>query len=176
MKTSASKAPQKYRYIDKEGLIAFASVASTLADKDISAIEDRFADIEGGKRDLALLRSVSMKLVYKLIEVMPLEDRKDGDDIKKWLTHMKIYTSVPGRAEHNAVNPIKDFGLYLSYEDINTLIAAAGEKCALCDLDERESKKCKLRKVLKKLPLADTKDNCNGCPYSSAFMFEIFGR
>ena len=85
---------ERYTIEDKEGLIAWAALASVLKDKEVEGVEHRFAQIPGGKRDLSLMRSLADKYLYKLIGTMPFRTQKDADQTKAILKYMKVYTSL----------------------------------------------------------------------------------
>lgn len=162
------------RYVDKEGLIALAAVASTLNDEDIRGIEDRIAKIKNGNRDLALIRRMSESLLYKVIEAMPM-DKDDAKDVRRYLSTMKIYTGIRNTPRHGRLDPLKDFGMYLTYDEVNALLEASTASCALCTKTDGEAKNCKVRKIIAKLPVKDVEHTADKCGYSREFEKIMFG-
>lgn len=155
-------AGNRMTYADKEGLIAWTALAGTLTNPEITNIEGRFAAIPGGKRDLALMRSLADKYIAKLMKVMGMS-KSDADDFMKCISTMKIYTGILGRYGHEPVNSSRDFGSFFSYKDQLTLFESAGYRCFMCQKSEAEAKSCPLRRVFDKMELPDMPEDATSC-------------
>lgn len=72
---------------------------------------------------------------------------------------MRIYTGIQGRYGHESVDRMADFGVYLSYDDINAVLDALGDHCLLCSKSKKEAQDCPLRKALERIPTQDTSED-----------------
>lgn len=157
------KRAERYTSEDKEGIIAWAALATILQDKEIQDIEHRFAQIPGGKRDLSLMRSLANKYLYKIIQQLPIRTEKDGEQLKRIIHEMRVYTGIRGVPGHPMLDGAKDFGWYISLEDIDVLLEALSDRCLFCNKTKEQMRRCSLKAVLDKLPLADECEGWRWC-------------
>ena len=148
------KRSERYTIEDKEGLIAWAALSTVLHDKEIAGIEHRFAQIPGGKRDLSLMRSLATKYMPLLVQVMPFQTTKEINQTEAILKHMKIYTGIKNLRGHDMLDGAKDFGWFLTLEEVDVILEALGDRCLLCNKTPEQERQCPLKQVLDKLPLA----------------------
>lgn len=148
------KRNERYTIEDKEGLIAWAALASVLKDKEVEGVEHRFAQLPGGKRDLSLMRSLADKYLYKLIGIMPFRTQKEIDQTEAILKHMKVYTGIRNLRGHDMLDGAKDFGWFLTLEEVDIVLEALGDRCLLCNKTPEQERQCPLKQVLDRLPLA----------------------
>lgn len=163
----------KVTLADKEGLIAWASLASVLVDTDVKGIEERFAKLPGGKRDLALMRKLAEKYMQKLLwEAIPMS-KDDARWFVQTLKLMRIYTGIQGRYGHESVDRMADFGVYLSYDDVNAILDALSDHCLLCSKSKKDAQDCPLRKALGRIPTQDTSED-NFCAVQRAYTEAVY--
>ena len=148
------KRTERYTLEDKEGLIAWAALAAVLHDKEVEGVEHRFAQLPGGKRDLSLMRSLADKYLIKLIGAMPFRTQKEAEQTRSILKHVKVYTGIRNLRGHDMLNGTKDFGWFLTLEEVDIVLEALGDRCFLCDKTPEQERQCPLKQVLDKLPLA----------------------
>ena len=144
---------------DRESLIRL-NVAYEILDTEGKQLNRRFRAINGGNRDLGMLKAKIQKLMEKVIDTIP------DDQLMTYIRSLKMasYTvgiKKPGPMGRNE----KDYGMWLPYEVINAMLAGCHDHCMMCPGDLAERRACKLRRALETIP-NDAADREDGdCPF-----------
>ena len=136
--------------------IAYQIMSNALRDLN----EDGMKRVKYLKRDLRLMEKTLERICTEVIGTLP-------DEQKRGYCNMLRDSSFKVGVRCKAVSgkPMQDeYGIYMSFTQINTFLEAIQEKCHYCGLDAAGIAQCKLRKALDELP-NDTPDTGNGCPY-----------
>lgn len=142
---------------EREALIRLAVVADIL-DEARAGLEQRSGMIPGARRDIAMMRTKSERLLERFEATIPPEQV----DIYRRNINMCGY-SVGVKSPYNRVQ--RDiYGMWLSFDVIRTLVAGLHDMCQLCDMDRAERRACPLRKALDTIP-NDCPGNGDDCPY-----------
>lgn len=155
---------EKNRLTAKEqlGLMALSGAIDMLHGTDMDAIQPRIESTQYGKRDLAMLRRVSAKILENTLMTVPVDALKRHT---KQLSRSKVFVGIP----KPAFDRDRDLGWFIPQEDIVQLIAGCFDKCLLCNKEGREINECKLRKALHTLPLEEARYSTTGCDVAQQF-------
>lgn len=126
-----------------------------------TAADKRIAMVPNGKRDLAMIRSVSQKLFAKVGDTIPL---KQLLQIQQNVKHATCYVGVAKIPEHQRA---QQYGSFLTHAACRALFVASEDHCRVCMLDKHQQKKCELRAALDELRIqgADGNGTEEVCPY-----------
>ena len=121
-------------------------------------LDARLAKIPRGRNLLSSIGGMIRSLNVKLYETIPVEQLQS---FKRNIRSVGYTVGVmlPGEHEHN-----DQFGLWLSFDTINTLVSALKDHCLVCNKDPIEQRKCPLQKALDEVG-NDLKDNGRDCKY-----------
>lgn len=144
---------------DRESLIRL-NVAYEIMETEGGQLDRRLRVINGGKRDYGLIKSRINKLMEGIVDTIP------DDQLKTYINSLKMasYTigiKKPGTMGRNE----KDYGMWLSYEVINSLLSGCHDHCMMCPSDKAERRACKLRKALATIPNDAPDRNDGDCPF-----------
>ena len=144
---------------DRESLIRL-NIAYEILATEGEHLERRFRAIEGGKRDLGMLKAKIERIMVKVIDTIP------DDQLQTYLRSLKMasYTigiKKPGPMGRNN----KDYGMWLSYEIINELLAGCHDDCMMCPADKAARRACKLRRGLEMIPNDAPEREDGDCPF-----------
>lgn len=120
-------------------------------------LKDRLKGIKYGSRDAALVVRTLDRLVDALQDTVP---DKQSDTLERNLAQSELYVGVRTTRKFDK----SDYGMVLSWDQLNALREAAREKCVMCTLDTQEQRKCPLAKLLDALP-GERNENARGCGY-----------
>ena len=123
-----------------------AIVTDILTD-DIKALETRAAIIDHGKSGIALLKAWTLKLFRAMVDTIPEEQLKSVLHSMNDMSYV-IGVKSPGKLKSDNRN----FGMWLSNEQVNALIEGCHDKCMMCNLDKQQRRGCALRKALDSIP------------------------
>lgn len=121
-------------------------------------LDGRFASIPYAKRDFALIKSRLSNLCNLLLETMPTEQ------LLSLSKNLKAISYTIG-VKRPASQTDKDFGLWVSYDALNALMASAHDTCMMCSKNGKEQQSCPLRKGLNELPVEKINETKGQCPY-----------
>lgn len=121
--------------------------------------DEVFARVQGGKRDIAMLRSVSMKLLKRVLNTVP--DKQRDKMAKQWESAgMEMGVKRP-KVQHD-----REYGMWLSNNAIAAVYEACKDHCMTCQMDKHKAKKCELREALDEMYIQGVPERSeNGCPY-----------
>jgi hypothetical protein len=137
---------------------AAAAIIGTEPDKLAQRMEG--ADLPFAKRDMGLVRSKIFKLLEALVLTIPDDQLLS---FKKQI-HNSTY-NVGVRNPLQDKDNDKDYGIWLPYSTVYTLLAGCHDRCMMCDMDKGQRRGCKLKKAIDSIP-NDTPDRQDGdCPY-----------
>lgn len=144
---------------DRESLVRF-NIAYEILQTEGEHLARRIRAIRGGPRDLGMLKAKIHKLMEKVIDTIP------DDQLMTYIRSLKMATYTvgirkPGTLDRNE----KDYGMWLSYEVINAMLAGCHDHCLMCPGDKEARRMCDLRKALTTIP-NDTQQRSDGdCPF-----------
>lgn len=130
--------------------------------KTESYLHERSKLVPGARRDLAMMAAKCRKLQMGFEKTIPL------DQLMTYLRTMESTAYKTGMKQpgKNPVHDHKNFGIWLPYEVINTLLDGVREYCTLCNLDKVGRKQCRMRKALYTIPNDSNEERSDGdCPY-----------
>ena len=158
MKTNLTPDRKKLTSEEYDAMLALEAAHAVLKSKGTwPALEQRVKAVKYGKRDQALINNALRRLMTAMYNDVPFEQLKTLSNNLK-LSELRV--GVKTVQKHSQ----RDYGIILSWEQYNTLGAAAMEKCVVCTLNPQEQRKCPLKKVLDELPERKN-NNSNGCGY-----------
>lgn len=136
------------------------NVALEILTKEPAGLAQRSAMVPGAKRDLAMMAAKINKLMDGFIDTIP------NEQLLTYRRALQMTSYVVG-VKKPATGPRdeKDFGMWLPFEVINTLLDGLHDKCMMCDLDTVGRKKCPLRKALTIIPNDIPERDDGDCPY-----------
>ena len=148
---------------ERESLLRLGVIASII-DRDTKALESRNKIVKNSKRDLAMLRTVTINLFKRYIDTIPIEQHKNMErSLKSTHYHIGVSTSQGNREKLD-----KDYGLIVSYADMNVIRDGLKDHCLMCGCSPEEQTQCKLRKALD-MTYNDVEERTDGrCPYREA--------
>ena len=121
------------------------------------ALQERLRGIKYGPRDMGLAAGALDRVLDALYETVPDKQRKTLDNN---LEMSELYVGVRTTRRFDK----KDYGMVLSWNQLEALCSAAREKCLLCTLDPQSQRRCPLAKLLDELP-GEKNENARGCGY-----------
>lgn len=144
---------------DRESLIRLKIAYEILATEG-EHLGRRFRAIDGGMRDLGMLKAKITKVMERVIDTIP------DDQMMTYIRSLKMasYTigiKRPGIMGRNT----KDYGMWLSYDIINALLAGCHDHCMMCPSDKAERRACKLRRALETIPNDAPQRDDDDCPF-----------
>lgn len=142
--------------------IGVASQIITNALRDLR--EERYKLVPNMKRDLRMIEKVIERVVLRFMDSIPMAQRRTYVNS---LRDGSYTVGVKCRAHNNEAQRQDEYGLYLTFAQINELLHAAREKCKFCDLDTEGIRRCPLRKTLDEIPNDAPDGDGNDCPYYS---------
>ena len=116
--------------------------------------------VKYGKRDCAMMAAVTKRLVGQLLETIPpdqLTSMVRNIETASYLVGVK----TPGPLTRDEWN----YGTWVSYNALTTLVNGCHEACQLCALDAQARRSCKLRKALDSIPNELADRETGDCPY-----------
>ena len=69
------------------------------------------------------------------------------------------------RARNGSRASDDEYGMYLTFHQINELLTAAREKCMMCDMTKETIARCTLRKTFDEIPTDAPASDGTDCPY-----------
>jgi hypothetical protein len=137
-------------------MLRYCVVVSVLQE---TGADEVFARVPGGKRDIAMLRKVALKLMQRTMDTVP--DRQRDKMSRQWDTaNVEIGVKKP-QVQHD-----REYGMWLSNEAVREVYEASKDHCMTCQLDKHKAKKCALRAALDEMYISGVPERSeNGCPY-----------
>lgn len=128
--------------------------------KEQGLLSERMKLIPYGARDLGNLISGVTRLLEKLLDTVPDNQRKT---ISRNVNSAS-YTLGVRRPGGNGRN-MDDYGMWISLRTLNEILAGCHAHCLMCSMDVSQQKACPLNRALEELPsdLPDRKDG--GCRF-----------
>ena len=123
----------------------------------LPVLKDRLKGITYGPRDAALVVRPLDRLVDALQDTVP---DKQSDTLERNLNQTELYVGVRTTRKFDK----SDYGMVLSWDQLNALREAAREKCVMCSRDTQAQRSCPLAKLLDALP-GERNENARGCGY-----------
>lgn len=144
---------------DRESLIRL-NIAYEILETEGQQLNRRFRAIQGGRRDLGMLKAKIHKLMERVTDTIP------DDQMMTYIRslNMASYTigiKKPGTMERDE----KNFGMWLSYEVIQALLSGCHDHCMMCPSDKAQRRACKLRKALETIPNDAPDRSDDDCPF-----------
>ena len=144
---------------ERESLLRL-NVAVDILAKEPEKIAVRARMIPYARRDLAMMRAKITKLLRQFLDTIPEQ--------QKWSYVRSLDTAsyvVGAKRPAGDIQDRKNYGTWISFADLNMLLAGCHDHCLMCPSDKAQRRACKLRKVLETVP-NDTEDREDGdCPY-----------
>ena len=144
---------------DRESLIRL-NIAYEILEAEGEQLSRRFKLINGGPRDLGMLKAKIHALMERVIDTIP------DDQMMTYIRSLKMATYTIGiRRPGSLGRDEKNFGMWLSYEVINALLSGCHDHCMMCPGDLAERRACKLRKALETIPNDAPERGDGDCPF-----------
>lgn len=141
MKTSEDG--KVYANVDeRENILKFPIMMTLLRDANRELEKRAKAENNGLWRDMRMMQSASERIFERLLETLPTEQMVW---IQKQLRGCTLTTGVKNVV---AFNSDRQYGLWISYDDLCALLNGVHEKCMMCTLRGKGAKNCGIRKVL----------------------------
>lgn len=158
MKTNITPDRKRLSSDEWDAVLALEAVHSVLISaKTWPVLQKRLKAIKYGARDASMLTNALGRILRALYDDVPYEQlRSLSNNLKMSELHVGIKTAKKSSQ--------KDYGMVMSWEQLDELARASSEKCLVCDLSPQEQKKCPLAKVLDELPGVKN-ENSKGCGY-----------
>lgn len=118
----------------------------------------RAAMVKYARRDLAMLAARAKELVKRFDETIP------DDQLPGFIRNLRDSVWTVGVRRPAADTKYGDYGLWLSYEQLNALLDGCHDHCMVCTADKIGRMKCPLRRALDQIP-NDVTDRAGDCPY-----------
>lgn len=158
MKPSLTPERKRLTHDEYDALIGLETVHAVLKSaKTWPALKDRLSKIKYGARDSAMITNGLGRIVKALYNDVPYEQLKT---LSNNLHMSELHVGVKTTNKYSQ----KDYGMILSWEQLDELGRAAMEKCITCSLDSQQQRQCPLAKVLDQLPVHKD-DSAKGCGY-----------
>lgn len=120
-------------------------------------LRGRIKGIKYGPRDEALVVRTLDRLLDAMWDTIP---DKQADTLDRNLEMSELYVGVRTTRKFDK----SEYGMVLSWNQINLLRDAAREKCLTCSRDITDQRRCPLKKLLDELP-GERDENARGCGY-----------
>ncbi len=144
---------------DREALIRL-NIAYEILETEGEHLDRRFRAIEGGRRDLGMLKAKINKLMERVIDTIP------DDQLKTYINSLKMASYTVGiKKPGNMGRDEKNYGMWLSYDVINALLCGCHDHCMMCPSDKSARMSCKLRKALTSIPNDAPERSDGDCPF-----------
>lgn len=143
---------------DRDSLVRL-NIAFEILVLEQEHLKARAALIPGAKRDMAMMAARIRKLMESFRDTVPPEQ------MSTYANAIDMSSYTVGVKKPGGNNRLKEYGMWLPFEVINTLLDGLHEKCMMCDLDTVGRKQCPLRKALTIIPNDVPERNDNDCPY-----------
>lgn len=147
----------RLRASEREALLRLCMVCDIMA-RDVDALDARLAQVKYGKRDKGMISAAVNRLLDGLMATIPT------DQLVSFRRNMDMCAYVVGVRNAGKVNANEEYGMFLPYDTLNTILEGLHDKCMMCSLDTMGQRKCKLRKALDVIP-NDIEDVENGCKF-----------
>lgn len=158
MKTNLTPDRKRLSHDEWDAVMGLEAAHSVLVSKNtMPVLQKRIKSIKYGARDAAMLTSALGRILREMYENVPYEQLKSLSNNMKM---SELHVGVKTASKHSQ----RDYGMILSWEQLNTLGSAALEKCVTCNLNPHEQRQCPLKKVLDELP-GEKNEHTNGCGY-----------
>ena len=154
--------PRRMYASERDGLFKLA-MALEFVVRGRDSLKARLKMIPGGARDMAMIDKKLTTLLNALLDTAPEDHRRS---LRRNLDGVSytIGAAMPGTQTHN-----DDFGVWLSYSTLNTMITALEDHCLMCGKDGAEQRKCPLQNALDEC-CTNVKDAPGGgCKYRGCF-------
>lgn len=134
-------------------LVAIANLTVSVSE----SLKERSKSVKRARSLQGLMRWAAMYLLEQYLKTVPQEQLLS---IKRNLKDMQytIGTKSVNKDKHR-----DEWGLWVSYADLQTLADSAKEKCLTCDLCDGRERSCPLRIALDTIGTDEKHDN--GCAY-----------
>ena len=144
---------------EREALLRL-NVAMEIIILDLKCLDQRSKLVPYARRDLAMMARRAEKLLRGFAATIP------EAQLMTYRRALEMVSYVVGvKRPGQAVRDEKNFGMWLPYEIINSLLAGCHDHCLMCPADKAERRACGLRKALETIP-NDTEDREDGdCPF-----------
>lgn len=128
---------------EREGIMRLALLAG-LAEEVLSTLGKRAQTVPGLKRDLCMVRSKSRKMLTRVLDTLPPEQLPSIEH------HVKMCSYVIGarRPGERGKSDYSNYGVWLSFNMLETLLAALKDHCMMCNLDRATEYQCQLKRTL----------------------------
>lgn len=154
--------PRRMYASERDGLFKLA-MALEFTVRAGQALKERLKQIPGGARDIAMIDKRMTKMLNQLLDTAPEDHRRS---LRRNLDGVSytIGAAMPGTQTHN-----DEFGVWLSYTTLNTMITALEDHCLMCGKDITEQRRCPLQTALDEC-CTNVKDAPGGgCKYRGCF-------
>lgn len=144
---------------ERESLIRL-NIAHEILQTEGDYLDRRFRTIEGGRRDLGMLKAKISKLMERMTDTIP------DDQLMTYVRSLKMASYTVGiKKPGSVVHDEKNYGMWLSYEVINALLSGCHDHCMMCPSDLAERRACKLRRALETIPNDAAARSDGDCPF-----------
>lgn len=142
------------------GALSVASQIMSNAVRDLNG--ERCKLVKNMRRDLRLCEVTLDRLLQRIVYSIPPEQQRS-------YAHTLMDTSYTVGAKCRARNGSRasddEYGMYLTFHQINELLTAAREKCMMCDMTKETIARCTLRKAFDEIPTDAPASDGTDCPY-----------
>lgn len=144
---------------EREAFITLAGIKHYFVSGDMDIFNERAELYEYCKRDLALLKSLVIKVFFKLLASVPPAQVESLCRTCE-SSQVNVGTRMVAQSQRKAND---GYGLMISYSELNTLIEHAQQQCMLCERDKCSENKCPLKQVFD--TIGCDADHSRGCEY-----------
>lgn len=131
---------------DREALVRL-NIAYEILETEGEHLDRRMRAIPGGKRDIGMMKAKITKIMEKVIDTIP------DDQLRTYVRSLEMASySVGVKKPGTMGRNMKDYGMWLSFDVINALLAGCHDHCMMCPSDKAERRACKLRRALETIP------------------------
>lgn len=146
---------------EKEALLRM-NVALQILNHEPERLKDRIGLIPGGKRDTAMMSAKITRLLEMFRDTIPPEQLPIYE---RALRMSQYWVGVRKPGNSAGTRDDREFGMWISYDVLNTLLSGLRDHCDLCNLEKAQRKSCPLKKALDIIP-NDVKEREDGdCQY-----------
>lgn len=158
MKTNITPDRKRLSHEEWDAVIGLEAVHSVLVSKNtMPVLQKRIKEIKYGARDAAMLTNALGRLLKALYNNVPYEQLKS---LSNNLAMSELHVGIKTTRKHS----MTDYGMLISWEQLEVLGTAAMEKCVVCNLSTQEQRQCPLKKILDEMPGAKY-EHGKGCGY-----------